>query len=142
MTQFSLPPSRDVAVPSEVIPPGQTTTPVSSDSCPFCGADRAAGPEGGNWSKDFHCWKCGYRPDVNAGVSDYQRRQQYDSFNRWLDSQTVQDRSHSTLQPPSPETDIAAMQRQINELQNQVAGSHTVNDPTPQSLGIDPNRNV
>lgn len=118
MSQWQLSPGRNVAVPSEVIPPGGRA--VSEPPCPFCGAVRTDGPEGASWDIDWHCWKCGFRPDVNAGVSNYQRQQQFEAFNRWLDNQMSQDVAHPSLNVPSSESDVAAMQARIAELEGQI----------------------
>lgn len=124
---------RELVRPSEVIPPGGNGPDIT---CPFCGAHPASAPEGVNFDgspkwdhENWHCWKCGYKPNVTQGVGEVQMRQQFEAFKAWLADQMAASMSHPTMQPPAPATTdqsvLAQMQAQIQQMQNDLAGRNS-----------------
>lgn len=130
---------RDIARPSQVLPPpGADSTSVIQE-CTFCGAHPHMGPEREKWSVEHHCWRCGFRPDLNNGVSEYQLRQQFDAFQRWLANQTQQDYQHPTLQPPTADdSEIADMKARIEDMQNKLAERMGPGGVTPNQVSMKP----
>lgn len=135
--------NRDVAYPSEVIPPGGTSEPDLR--CSFCGTHPADAPEGVNfdgtpkWNyQNHHCWKCGFNPNTQtSGVSDYQQRQQFAAFQKWLSEQMQPAMQHPTLQPISPDSpEVAAMKQQIADMQAQLANRQPVTNPTSNQADL------
>lgn len=119
---LGLPTGREVVRPSEVISPGGNRSSDTIEECRFCGAHPHAGPEREKWSLDHHCWRCGFRSEMNVGVSDLERRQQFDAFSKWLDSQTAKDFQHATLNPPTEDQEeIDRMKAEIEDMQNKLA---------------------
>lgn len=120
MTTFNpsllgLPSSVDRATVSEVIPPGGRE--ATELPCPWCGSLRLDGPEGEAWADHFHCWKCGYQPQVTTGVSDLEQRQAFEAFKAWMAKQT----QAPAVTVGNQDDEVARLNAQIAAMQAELA---------------------
>lgn len=107
----------------EVIPPGGKVT-EKELPCPYCGSTRLDGPEGEAWQSHYHCWKCGYQPAVNTGISEYEQRQAFEAFKTWIASQSQNQASAPQAAVSAPADDeVSRLKAQIAAMQTEMAKS-------------------